>query len=114
QYFPPEPYPQTLWLAQALRSEGFAVRVSTSVPNYPTGRVLPGYRGHRREEESISGFPVTRVPVYPSHDRQALGRALNYGSFGLAMVAGNLNALTTADVVVVWATPATVGFPALV
>ena len=113
QYFPPEPYPQTLWLAETLRSEGFAVRVSTSVPNYPSGRVLPGYRSHQREKEVISGFPVTRVPVYPSHDRQALGRVLNYGSFGLSTFARNGRALSTADVVVVWATPATAALPAL-
>lgn len=113
QYFPPEPYPQTLWLAEALRSEGFAVRVSTSVPNYPTGRVLPGYKSHRLKRESIGGFPVTRVPVYPSHDRRAVGRILNYGSFGVSTLARNGKALRTADVVVVWATPATVGLPAV-
>ena len=114
QYFPPEPYPQTLWLAEALRGEGLAVRVLTSVPNYPTGKVLPGYRGFKLQREEVSSFSVTRVPVYPSHSTDAVGRIVNYGSFGLSAMATSRSALSTADVVLVWATPATVGLPALV
>ena len=114
QYFPPEVYPQTLWVAEAIRGAGFDVHISTSVPNYPTGEVLPGYSAFRGGHESLHGFRVTRAPVYPSHDHRAMGRIANYVSFAAGSAWAGRHVLATADVTLVWATPATVGLPALV
>ncbi len=113
QYFPPEVYPQTLWLAQALRGEGFDTHVLTTAPNYPTGKVLPGYSACKTRREVVEGFRVTRGPVFPSHDENALGRVCNYLSFGAGAGWAGSGLLRTADAVLVWATPATVGVPAL-
>lgn len=113
QYFPPEVYPQTLWLAQAMRGNGFDVHVCTSVPNYPTGEVMAGYSAHHGCNESVDGFRVTRSPVYPSHDGSAVGRIANYLSFAAATTWSSRAVLRTADLALVWATPATVGAPAL-
>ena len=73
QYFPPEVYPQTLWVAQAMRGSGFDVHVSTSVPNYPTGVVQPGYRANRGCREVIEGFRVTRAPSLPESRSPSVG-----------------------------------------
>lgn len=113
QYFPPEVYPQTLWLAQALRGQGFDTHVLTTAPNYPTGKVQSGYSALRSRREVIDGFRVTRGPVIPSHDESALGRVGNYLSFGAGASWAGRRVLRSADVILVWATPATVGIPAL-
>lgn len=113
QYFPPEVYPQTLWLAEAMRDQGFDTHVLTGTPNYPTGKVLPGYSARTTKHETIQGFRVTRGPVYPSHDDDAIGRVANYLSFGAGAFWAGRAILRTADVTLVWATPATVGIPAL-
>lgn len=114
QYFPPEVYPQTRWLAEALRGQGFSMRVVTSIPNYPTGEVLAGYSAWKPYFEVQDGFHVTRAPVFPSHDDRALGRIANYTSFAASSAWFGRRVLDTADVVLVWGTPATVGMPALV
>lgn len=113
QYFPPEVYPQTLWLAQAVRGHGFDTHILTAAPNYPSGTVLPGYSARRSKREIVDGFRVTRGPVFPSHDENALGRVANYVSFGAGAGWAGRRVLRSADAVLVWATPATVGVPAL-
>lgn len=114
QYFPPEVYPQPLWLAQAMREQGFDVHVCTSIPNYPTGVVLDGYSARRTAREDVDGFRVTRSPVFPSHDSSAVGRIANYLSFAAGASWTGRRILASADASLVWATPATVGGPALV
>ena len=44
QWFQPEPVFKGMPLAKALRSKGHDVEVLTGFPNYPGGRVYPGYR----------------------------------------------------------------------
>jgi glycosyltransferase involved in cell wall biosynthesis len=56
----------------------------TGFPNYPGGKLYPGYRVRFRQRENLKDVPVLRVPLYPSHDRSALRRAVNYSSFALA------------------------------
>lgn len=114
QYFPPEVYPQTLWLAETLKQQGWRVAVVTSVPNYPTGMVADGYRATRAKFEQVEGTPVLRVPVYPSHDRRAFGRIANYASFAFSSAFQGHRTFAGADVNLVWATPATVGLAALI
>lgn len=114
QYFPPEVYPQTLWLAEALRELGFRVAVTTSIPNYPSGTVVDGYSAATPVQETIDGFDVLRAPVYPSHDHRALGRIANYASFAMSSTWFGRSAARTADVTLVWATSATAALAALV
>ena len=51
------------------------------------------FEGYRRKAwrgtwtETISGLHVTRVPLFPSHDKKTLPRLLNYFSFLLASAA---------------------------
>src|SRR5271165_3505961 len=82
QWFQPEPTFKGLPLARALRDRGHEVEVLTGFPNYPGGKLYPGYRVQPWRREIMDGIRVNRVALYPSHDRNAMGRILNYLSFG--------------------------------
>jgi glycosyltransferase involved in cell wall biosynthesis len=69
---------------RALENAGHEVTVVTGFPNYPSGRLYPGYRLRWRQHETIDGVRIVRLPLYPSHDASSLGRSLNYLSFFLA------------------------------
>lgn len=84
QWFQPEPFFKGLPFAKALREKGHDVEVLTGFPNYPGGKVYPGYRVRLYQRETMDGIPVHRVALYPSHDNSALRRILNYLSFSLS------------------------------
>ena len=84
QWFQPEPFFKGLPFAKALAARGHDVEVLTGFPNYPGGKVYPGYRVRLYQRETMDGIPVHRVALYPSHDKSALRRILNYLSFSLS------------------------------
>jgi len=84
QWFEPEPAFKGLAFARALVERGHEVEVVTGFPNYPIGKVYPGYRVRAYQREVIDGIVVHRVPLYPSHDRSSFRRGLNYISFSLS------------------------------
>jgi len=84
QWFQPEPTFKGLPLAKALQAKGHAVEVLTGFPNYPGGRLYPGYKLRLWKREVVDGIRITRVILYPSHDRSALRRVFNYMSFALS------------------------------
>ncbi len=81
QLFQPEPAFKGLPLAKALRELGHEVQVLTGLPNYPGGKVYPGYKVRWTQREWLDGIAVHRVIHYPSHDRSGLRRMANYLSF---------------------------------
>jgi glycosyltransferase involved in cell wall biosynthesis len=84
QYYPPEvgaPQIRLRAMTQELMRHGIEVRVVTGMPNYPAGRIFPGYEGRRRVDETINGVPVTRLWVYAATGRAAHLRLANYLSF---------------------------------
>ena len=113
QFFAPEPNLKGLRFARELRRRGHEVEVLTGFPNYPGGRLYPGYRVRPWRREIIDGITVNRVALYPSHDKSAVRRVANYASFALsATVLGPL--LTKKpDIVYVYHPPGTVGLPAM-
>lgn len=113
QWFDPEPTFKGLAFAQELVRRGHHVEVLTGFPNYPGGKLYPGYRLHLWQRDEMAGIPILRVPLYPSHDRSAVGRVLNYCSFAISASIGSLF-VGHPDVVYVYHPPATVGLPALV
>ena len=115
QWFDPEPGAiRGLPLARWLTARGHDVRVLTSVPNYPGGRVYPGYRMRLWQREVMDGVSVLRVPLYPSHDTSPLGRVANYTSFALSAATLGAALIGRGDVAYVYHPPATVGLPAVV
>jgi putative colanic acid biosynthesis glycosyltransferase WcaI len=114
QWFEPEPGAiRGLPLARWLAAHEHEVRVLTGVPNYPGGRVYPGYRIRLWQREVMDGIPVLRVPLYPSHDASALGRVANYTTFALSAATLGAALVEQADVAYVYHPPATVGLPAI-
>jgi glycosyltransferase involved in cell wall biosynthesis len=106
--FAPEPVPG-LALARWLADHGYAVKVMTSFPNYPTGAIYPGYRMRAWQWDKVDGIAALRLPVYPSHDRSALRRTLTYASFALAASTIGVARIGAGDVVYLPQLPVTDG-----
>ena len=84
QYYPPEigaPQIRLSSLAKGLAQHGIEVEVLTAMPNYPAGRIFPGYEGRVRMRETIAGISVRRVWVYAATGKSAVRRLANYLSF---------------------------------
>jgi glycosyltransferase involved in cell wall biosynthesis len=112
QWFDPEPTFKGLIFALELASRGHRVEVITGFPNYPGGKLYPGYRVRIWQRELIRGIPVLRVPLYPSHDQSVVGRIFNYFSFAVSATIGSLF-VKRPDVIYAYHPPVTVSLPAL-
>jgi len=84
QFCTPEPIFKSLPFAAELRRRGHEVRILTGYPNYPGGKIYPGYRLGLWLREEMEGIPVLRVPLFPSHGASTVGRMANYCSFTAA------------------------------
>ncbi|MGO4808529.1 glycosyltransferase family 4 protein [Cupriavidus sp. 2MCAB6] len=112
QWFDPEPTFKGMVFARELVRQGFEVEVLTGFPNYPSGKVYPGYRIRLLQREVIDGVQVTRVPLYPNHDQSAIKRVLNYVSFAASSLIYGLFMAKRADVIYAYHPPLTVGISA--
>jgi glycosyltransferase involved in cell wall biosynthesis len=113
QWFDPEPTFKGLLFARELAARGHEVEVLTGFPNYPGGKLYPGFRVRPWTRQVIDGVRVLRVALYPSHNTSGFQRALNYGSFALsAAVLGSL-LVRQPDVIYVYHPPATIAFAAM-
>jgi glycosyltransferase involved in cell wall biosynthesis len=72
-------------LAVLLRDAGYRVQVICALPNYPTGRIFPGYRGKRICDGEVDGIPVKRVWMLPSNSASAIKRGASIMSFVLSL-----------------------------
>lgn len=106
QYFLPENAFIAPSLARWLTDQGHSVRVLTSFPNYPEGKLYRGWRQRWRQRETIDGAAVLRVPMVIDHSQSAPRRMLNYLSFALSSATARGFA-RGADVVYVYATQMT-------
>jgi colanic acid biosynthesis glycosyl transferase WcaI len=83
QYYPPEmgaPQARLSEMAADFVRHGHEVTVLTAMPNYPTGRVFPGYGGLVRRE-NVGGTEVIRTLIYPTQRADFLHRLTSYFSF---------------------------------
>jgi glycosyltransferase involved in cell wall biosynthesis len=84
--FPPEGNaPATRLYEHATRwvRAGHEVTVVTCAPNFPEGRLFPGYRNAWRQVEWLDGIRVVRVKTYITANEGFLKRTLDYLSFML-------------------------------
>ena len=114
QWFDPEPTFKGLLFAKELASRGFEVEVITGFPNYPGGILYDGFRIKLIQKEIIDDVLVTRVPLFPSHNKSKIGRAFNYLSFAFTSMIYGLFFSKQADVIYAYHPPLTVGISALV
>jgi colanic acid biosynthesis glycosyl transferase WcaI len=68
-----------LWVSQ-----GHEVTVLCSAPNFPEGKLFPGYRNALRTVELLDGIRVVRVVTYISANEGTLRRTLDYLSYALS------------------------------
>ncbi len=100
-------------IARRLRAEGLSIRVLTGFPNYPEGKIYPGYRQRLLQRETYGGVQIARTPLWANHSTSVVPRLGNYLSFAASASLGALRVLRSSDVSYVFCTPATVGIPAL-
>ncbi|WP_175653709.1 glycosyltransferase family 4 protein [Pseudomonas sp. Marseille-P9899] len=112
QWFDPEPTFKGIVFARALVAQGFEVEVVTGFPNYPGGKLYPGYRIRPLQREVIDGVQVTRLPLYPSHGQSGIGRVLNYATFAASSLLYGLFGARRPDVIYAYHPPLTVGISA--
>lgn len=112
QWFEPEPTFKGLVFARELVAQGFDVEVVTGFPNYPGGKLYPGYKIKVLQREVIDGVQITRVPLYPSHGQSGVGRLLNYISFAASILIYGLFRAKKPDVIYAYHPPLTVGIAA--
>jgi len=82
--FPPEgnaPATRTYEHCVEWVAKGAEVTVITCAPNYPKGKVFPGYKNKLWQTEQIDGIRVIRVWTYISPNRGLFRRILDYISF---------------------------------
>jgi lipopolysaccharide/colanic/teichoic acid biosynthesis glycosyltransferase len=113
QWFDPEPTLRDLSFARKLASRSHSVEVLTGFPNYPGGKLYPGYRVRPWKIEWMEAIRVCRVALYPSHDRSAVGRVLNYLSFALTSALLGPLLVQRPDVIYAYHPPGTIALPAL-
>lgn len=114
QWFDPEPTFKGLLFARELQARGFNVEVVTGFPNYPGGKLYPGYRLLPIQREVKDGISITRLPLYPSHGQSSLGRIMNYASFFLTAAMYLIFAARRADILYAYHPPLTVSLAAAV
>lgn len=98
---------------KALIALGHEVEVLTGFPNYPSGKVYPGYRLKPYRRDTIDGVVVHRVALYPAHDNSSLRRILNLSSFALSAMFFGICRARKFDVICAYS-PVTTGFAAVI
>lgn len=85
--FPPEvnaPASRSFEHARAWVRAGARVTIITGAPNFPTGKVFPGYRNRLWQRECIDGIEVIRVWTYITANEGFARRIADYMSFMFA------------------------------
>lgn len=107
-YYPPENGAAPACVGETcvrLVKLGHQVTVLTTMPNYPTGIVLPEYRGRLLQEEMRDGVRVVRVWSWVSPNKSFLHRIKWYISFALLAPLLGGKAVRRPDVIIVQSPP---------
>ncbi len=95
-------------IAKQFVDRGHEVIVLTAMPNYPTGKIYPGYGGFYREE-IIQGVTVKRTWIYPTK-KVGLHRLLSYFSFVFSSIIAGALRLPKVDYILTESPPLFLGF----
>lgn len=91
--FPPEvnaPASRTFEHCREWVRAGYTVTVITSAPNFPEGRLHPGYRNHLWDPQTIEGIRVVRVWTYIAPNAGFARRVIDFLSY---MISATIAAL---------------------
>ena len=112
QWYLPEPQELLSELAETLQKLGHEVTVLTGYPNWPAGKLYPGYRLRLYQREDINGVPIIRVPLYPNHSLSSVKRIANFLSFSVSLTVLGPWLMPPVDVIHVVHPPLTMGWAA--
>lgn len=87
--FPPEvnaPASRTFEHCREWVAAGHAVTVITCAPNFPQGKVFPGYRNRLWQKETMSGITVIRVWSYVTANEGFARRVADYVSYMISAI----------------------------
>jgi colanic acid biosynthesis glycosyl transferase WcaI len=107
QYFPPEvgaPQARLSELGLHLREQGFDVTILTAMPNYPLGRIYPGYGG-LFSREHWNDIPVIRCWIHPTQKVSLLPRLVAYFSFVLSSLVTGIFVIRKVDILLTESPP---------
>ncbi|MBU1076014.1 MAG: glycosyltransferase family 4 protein, partial [Spirochaetes bacterium] len=111
QYFPPEvgaPQNRIYEMARELSGKGHDISVLTGMPNYPSGKILPGYKGNLFLRESMDNIRVYRSWLYARTTNNVFLRLVNYFSFTISSFIAGL-CISRSDVIIVESPPLFLG-----
>jgi len=113
QYFWPEEFLINDF-AKNLCDRGHYVEVLTGFPNYPSGKIYPGYSFRGPYHDEYNRIQIWRSPIFPRGNASGWRLIINYFSFALlAGIRGFLACWRSFDVILVYQlSPITVGIPA--
>jgi colanic acid biosynthesis glycosyl transferase WcaI len=98
-------------LAVDMAGRGHEVTMVTGAPNYPYGKVYPGYRNPLYQVQQLDGVRVIRTWSYISQRKSFLPRTLHYGTYSATAFYGGLLA-GRPDIVVSYSPPLPLGMTA--
>ncbi len=84
QFFHPEigaPQNRLLELARIFNIKGWEVSVITSMPNYPTGKIFPAFRGKFKLKENLDSINILRYWMYASNAKGTVIRIFSMLTF---------------------------------
>jgi glycosyltransferase involved in cell wall biosynthesis len=115
QYYPPEigaPQARLSELAAHFTDRGHAVTVLTALPNYPSGKIQPGY-GRFFCRERRASVDVVRTFIYPTQKADLVRRLSNYFSFVMSSALVGPLAIRRPDYLMVESPPLFLGLTGL-
>lgn len=107
QYYPPEtgaPQNRLSDLAKRFKNDGYDVIVLTAKPNYPLGKIYPGFNEGFSQVTLQDEIPVIHCWIYPSN-RSIFHRLINYFSFVLSSIIVGCRRLANVEMIIVESPP---------
>lgn len=88
-YFPPEKGAaanRIYFMAEALQKKGYQVTVVTPLPNYPTGKIFPEYKGVVCKTSIENHIKIVRLWMFASNSKNIFLRFLAMCSYSLSLL----------------------------
>ncbi|MDB9959432.1 glycosyltransferase family 4 protein [Gammaproteobacteria bacterium] len=112
QFCEPEPQHVGIAFGEKLFDAGFEVEVVTGFPNYPGGKLYPGYKRRLIDSNKLNNIKLTRLWLFFSHSHSKIGRVINYLSFAFSSFIYLLFIAKKNHIIYVYHPPITVGLSA--